>query len=201
MKPADKGSFFICEHNGKSWNVAVPAAGLHNVRNALAALAVASALEVPPEDAVRAIASYKPPKMRQEILDLNGIKVIDDTYNASPDSVKAGLDILAGMQIKGRRIAVLGDMFELGAYAAISHFEVGRHAQEKGIDLLITVGEMGIETGKGFGEKKHFHFANNAEAADFLMENLNSGDAVLVKGSRGMKMDEIVEKLKEDKLN
>ncbi|WP_099205074.1 UDP-N-acetylmuramoyl-tripeptide--D-alanyl-D-alanine ligase [Scatolibacter rhodanostii] len=196
LNSTEKGTFFVCQYKGKKTNVFVPAAGVHNVRNALAALAVAFELGVPLEDAVRAIGSYKPPKMRQEILDLNGIKVIDDTYNASPDSVKAGIDILLGIQTDGRRIAVLGDMFELGDYAAISHFEVGKYAQEKGIDMLAAVGEMGVETGKGFGSEQFFHFTDNQAVFSFLKKELKEGDVVLIKGSRGMKMDEIVEELK-----
>lgn len=197
LNSTEKGTFFVCVYKGKRENVFVPAAGIHNVRNALVALAVADALEVPLEDAVRAIASYKPPKMRQEIFKIGDVQVIDDTYNASPDSVKAGLDILAGMETKGKRIAVLGDMFELGDYAAISHFEVGKYAKEKEIDQLIAVGEMAEEMGKGFGADNFWSFTENKSATEALIKNLQSGDIVLVKGSRGMKMDEIVAQIRD----
>lgn len=195
IKATEKGTFFSCICKGKKINVFVPAPGIHNVRNALAALAVASELGVPCEDAIRAIASYKPPKMRQEILEINGSKIIDDTYNASPDSVKAGIDILASIETTGKRIAVLGDMFELGDYAEISHFESGRYAKEKNIDMLVCVGEMAKETVKGFENGEHKICVNNKQAIEFLNSNIKSGDVVLIKGSRGMKMDEIVKSL------
>lgn len=201
LNAAEKGTFFTCEFQGKKTKVFVPAPGLHNVRNALASLAVAYELGVPAEDAVRAIASYKPPKMRQEVLEIDGVRIIDDSYNASPDSMKAALDILASMEITGRRVAVLGDMFELGDYAAISHFEVGKYAQEKGIDILAAIGEMAGETGKGFGRENFLHLNGNQQAAEYLRENLKPGDAVLIKGSRGMQMDEIVRRIYERKGN
>lgn len=195
IKSTEKGTFFSCMCKGKRVNVFVPAPGIHNVRNALAALAVSCELGVLCEDAIRAIASYKPPKMRQEIIDINGAKIIDDTYNASPDSVKAGIDILASMQTSGKRIAVLGDMFELGDYAQISHFESGKYAKEKGVDILVAVGEMASQTGKGFGDGEFKSFSDNEETSNFLKNNIKAGDVVLIKGSRGMKMDEIIKKI------
>ncbi len=197
LKEADKGVFFTCAGpGGEKTEMFVPAAGEHNVRNALAAMAAARYLGVPVEDAARAIGAYKAPAMRQQIFETDGVTVIDDSYNASPDSMRSALDILSSRQVPGRRIAVLADMLELGDYSKEGHFEVGRYAKEKGVDLLLAIGPEAKETAAGYGESARW-FAGNGEAAAFLLENLAPGDAVLVKGSRGMKTDEIVTAIKE----
>lgn len=197
LKEADKGTFFTCQGPGNQQaEVFVPAAGEHNVRNALVAVAVASFLGVALTDAVRAIGAYKTPPMRQQILSLSGLTLIDDSYNASPDSMRSALDVLASRQVEGKRVAVLADMLELGNFSREGHSAVGKYAREKGVDLLVAVGELARDIAVGFGEAACW-FATNEEAEEFLLQKLASGDAVLVKGSRGMKTDEIVTKLKE----
>lgn len=195
LNEADKGTFFTCTGpGGESMELFVPAAGRHNVRNALAAMAVARFLGVPAEDAARALAAYKAPAMRQQIVETGGITIIDDSYNASPDSMRSALDVLHSRQVSGKRAAVLADMLELGAYAKEGHFSVGQYARERGVDLLVTVGTLAKDIALGYGEGAR-HFDTNAEAAAFLREALSPGDAVLIKGSRGMKTEEIAKAL------
>ena len=196
LNEADKGTFFTCAGpGGEKIEMFVPAAGQHNVRNALASMAVARYLGVPAQDAVRAIAAYKAPAMRQQILETGGLTLIDDSYNASPDSMRSAIDVLAGRDVPGKRAAVLADMLELGDYASQGHFEVGQYAKEKGVDLLIAVGPLSKDIAAGFGKEAKW-FATNAEAIACLKEHLVPGDAVLVKGSRGMHAEEIAAALK-----
>lgn len=197
LREADKGTFFTCLTPGSGTiQMFVPAAGEHNVRNALGAMAVALTLKIPAEDAARAIGAYKVPAMRQQISEVNGLTLIDDSYNASPDSMRSALDVLSTRRIEGKRAAVLADMLELGDYSQPGHFEVGRYARAKGVELLVAVGPLSKEIAAGYGEGALW-FATNEEAIACLRERLQLGDAVLVKGSRGMKTDEIVAALKE----
>lgn len=197
LNQMEKGTFFtLLSKLGEKAEVFVPAPGLHNVRNALAAVAVARYLGESLEGAVRAIGAYKPPAMRQEISQAGGLTIIDDSYNASPDSMKGALDILAGLKLPGKRAAALADMLELGSQAQAAHLEVGRYAREKGIDLLAAIGPLSKDIAAGFGEGARW-FPSRAEAAAYLKEVLGPGDGVLVKGSRSMRTDEIVAVLKE----
>ena len=174
----------------------VPAAGEHNVRNALASMAVARYLGVPAEDAVRAISAYKSPAMRQQVMEANGLLIIDDSYNASPDSMRSALDVLQSRKVTGRRAAVLADMLELGDFSQQGHYQVGQYAREKGVDVLVGIGPLSKEIVAGYGEGGLW-FETNQQAIGYLKETLREGDAVLVKGSRGMKTDQIVAALKE----
>ena len=197
LREADGGTFFTCTGpGGERQQLFVPAAGRHNVRNALAAFAVARYLKIPAEDAARALSAYQSPAMRQQIVECGGLTLIDDSYNASPDSVHSAIDVLTTRGNPGKTVAVLADMLELGDFAAKGHFEVGECAKEKGVDLLIAVGELSKETAAGYGQNARW-FATNGEASTFLKEILQPGDAVLVKGSRSMKTDEIAAFLKE----
>lgn len=197
LNEADKGTFFTCTGpGGETAELFVPAAGQHNVRNALAAMAVARFLGVPTEDAARALAAYKTPAMRQQITKAGGLTIIDDSYNASPDSMQSAIDVLQSRKVSGKRAAVLADMLELGAYAKEGHCSVGQYAKAHGVELLAAVGPLAKDIALGYGEGA-YHFATNEEAAAFLKQALSPGDALLVKGSRGMKTEEIIEALKE----
>ncbi len=197
LNEADKGTFFTCQSPaGERTELFVPAAGEHNVRNALAAMAVARYLGVPAEDAVRAISAYKAPAMRQQVVEANGLLIIDDSYNASPDSMRSAIDVLQSRNVTGKRAAVLADMLELGDFAQQGHREVGEYAREKGVDLLVGVGPLAKDIAAGYGEGALW-FEDNAQAIAYLKETLREGDAVLVKGSRGMQTDQIVAALKE----
>lgn len=198
MRHADNGTHFTYEYKGEKAQVFVPAAGLHNVRNALASIAVARALGVNMEDAVRAIAAYKPPAMRQQFFKSGNVTIIDDSYNASPDSMLGAIDILTQSSEPGRKIAVLGDMLELGHRAEQDHTAVGAYARKQGIDLLLAVGEQAKNICKGFGEENSIWFDSNEKAIAYLKATLKEGDIVLLKGSRGMQLDDIVTALKNE---
>lgn len=193
-----EGLRFTCHApDGRTQAVRLPVLGEHNVCDALSALAAADYMGVPLEDAARALTGYTPPKMRQVISQEGGILLIDDSYNASPDSMRSALDVLTGRSVTGRRIAVLAGMRELGEYTRKGHLDTGAYAREAGIDALIAVGELGRVIAEGFGPQA-ICAKDNAQAWELLKELLRPGDAVLVKGSRGMKTEEIVESIKSE---
>ena len=195
-----EGSTFLCVTPTGSLPVTVPVPGLHNVRNALAAIAVAQALGVSAQAAAKALETYAPPAMRQQIHHVGEVTILDDTYNASPDSVNGALDILATLPAK-RRIAVLADMFELGERTHQAHYEVGAHAAGCKIDAMIAIGEQAPSILEGYRQSGGIDgcaFNGNEAVLAFLKEHLRPDDAVLVKGSRGMKTDEIVQALLKD---
>ena len=192
LQKDDDGTDLVCRGpGGEETALRVPVPGEHHARDALAAFAVARTLGVPAEDAARALAAYQPPRMRQEIQRAHGLTVINDTYNASLDSVKPALDVLADRRVSGRRVAVLADMMELGDFAREGHFQAGRHARLRGIDLLVAIGPLARSIAEGYGQGAAW-FETNGEAAAYLLERLRPGDTVLVKGSRGMRTEEIV---------
>ena len=173
--------------------------GIHNVMNALAALAVAMRYGVSPERAAEGLAQYEPIAMRGQIKTENGITWIDDTYNASPDSMKSGAQVMLSLEGK-RHIAVFADVLELGEASEQLHREVGAYLatlteQGRTTDILVTVGTQAAfiaEEAKIRGLAKVNHFGSNGEAANYLRSILTAGDVVLVKGSRGMHTEEII---------
>ena len=194
IKETAEGTCFTCMGPGEHFKMFVPAAGAHNVRNALCSMAVARFLKLPAEAVVRSVAAYRAPAQRQQIGEYRGITVIDDSYNASPDSMRSAIDVLVSRPVTGKRAAVLADMLELGDYTRQGHFDTGRYAKEKGVELLIAVGPLSQETAKGYGDGAYW-FADNDSAAAFLKEQLLPGDAVLVKGSHSMRVGEIAKVL------
>jgi UDP-N-acetylmuramoyl-tripeptide--D-alanyl-D-alanine ligase len=196
----ENGTRFNIELENNVYRVYVPVPGIHNVYNALAAIAVGIELGVPMDRVVDGIKEFSPGKMRLNIINSNGIKIINDTYNASPNSMEAAINVLLDIKDSGRSIAVLGDMLEMGEWAPDAHAGVGKYAIEKGIDYIITVGKNAAFIAKGAleaGAKKDavITFEKNISASDFLKRFLKNGDVVLVKGSRGMKMEQIVDAL------
>lgn len=180
--------------------------GLHNVGNALAALAVANACGIPAAEAKKGLKDYAPIAMRGQIKEKNGIKVIDDTYNASPDSMKSGVDVLLSMEGLTGRAAVLADVLELGERSRELHYDVGKSIAAAGLrgtrlDCLITVGREAAAIGTGAldtdPELKVICVLTNEEAVMELSHILKPGYGVLVKGSRGMHTEEIVEAILE----
>lgn len=179
-------------------NVTLPVLGVHYVLDALAGLAVAERLGVPLDQAAAALGDYCPLAMRQKIYHVNEVAVIDDSYNSSPDAAKSSLSVLSGFRA-GRRVAVLADMLELGEYSQQAHFEVGACAAENGVDILLTIGPKAKAVAEGARSVRPQIdcrvFDNNDQAVAELKSLLSPGDAVLVKGSRGMHTDEIVRTL------
>ncbi len=196
----ENGTYFEITVKNKDYKVNIPVPGIHNIYNALAAIAVGVEMNVPLEDIIKGIAGFTPEKMRLNIVSGNGIKIINDVYNASPQSMKAAIDVLKEVGGNRRTIAVLGDMLEMGEWSYRQHIDVGRYAVSEGINYIITVGKEGENIAKGAlesgaREESIFAFGNNDEAGLFLEDFIKDGDVVLVKGSRGMKMEDIVDKL------
>ena len=189
-----KSVFDFC-YGDERIKVVSSAIGKHNVLNLTAALGVADYLGL---DVKKTAQSYKDFKgQRQNIINTSaGYTIIDDTYNASVDSMKAAINVLCNdVKTEGRRIAVLGSMFELGERSADYHKEVGAFLKDKGIDELIVRGEE-AEYYKEGNDIPARSFDSNAEAAEYLKTVLKAGDSVLLKASNGMKLKEIVEGIK-----
>jgi UDP-N-acetylmuramoyl-tripeptide--D-alanyl-D-alanine ligase len=183
--------------------VRLPTLGEHNARNALAALAVAKVLGIDWGIATEALEKFQPPKMRlqRQWLDPPGCWVINDAYNANPDSVKAALKTLKALPAK-RKVAVLGEMLELGAFHEQGHREVGEVAAET-VDLLIVVGEgaMAIAEGAlaaGMPSERVVRFATLEEAQRAWQEWLRAGDVVLLKASRAIGLERLLEPISEE---
>lgn len=175
--------------------------GRHNVQNAMVALAVADEYGVPLEKAVEKLEEFTGFKNRQQMYERDGVTIIDDTYNASPVSMKAGLEVLGSMKNPGRKIAVLADMKELGADAPEFHREIGVWMAGQPVDMLITLGELALEIGEGLREAgadcKCIHFEEKDRDGLYkaLAGVLQPGDCVLLKGSNSMKLGEIAARL------
>ncbi len=179
----DKLEFTI---NGTDFEINIM--GKHNVYNALASYCVAKLYNMEDTLIQKGYKSFKSDGIRQSICEKDGIKFINDCYNASPQSVKSSVDVLCNFE--GRKIAILGDMLELGENTNIYHKEVGEYINEKEVAMLLTVGNLTKNIyNEAKCEKKHFD--NNAEIVDYLKQNAKKGDIILIKGSRGMKMEEI----------
>lgn len=183
-----------------SFDVRVPVPGEHNIKDALAAIAVGEVLGVDHESMREALAGFTPPEKRANVIPARrGFVVIDDTYNASPASVRSALKTLSMME-GGRKIAVLGDMLELGDHALNAHLEIGHAAREAGVDYLAAVGELAklISRGAidaGLPISSVGEYEDSWQAASELPSKLRERDVVLVKGSRAVKMERIVEAL------
>ena len=179
--------------------------GDHNVRNALAGLGIAREMGLDMEEAVRALAHFE--GQRLKVLPLTVCTVIDDTYNASPDSMKASLKVLSDMKVKpgGRKIAALADMLELGDREKDYHYEVGRFAGGLDLDMIVVYGDLAPEIIRGIkeeeGEKSGSSsrlmkaFASREELEDYLLKTVRPDDILLLKGSNGMKLSESVKRL------
>lgn len=171
-------------------HVAVP--GLHNGANALAAAAVGLSFGVSPAQIVAALSGMTAANKRMQVVHMNGVTILNDTYNANPDSVLAALATLRAFKTAGRRIAVLGDMFELGAAAEESHRLVGRAVRRTRIDLLLATGPLSREMVQASGMTSAEHHPDKQALVRRLHMILRPGDVVLVKGSRGMQMEDVV---------
>lgn len=192
------GLAFTVAHAGDEARVRVPLAGRHNVLNALAAAGVGVALGLPLADIARGLGTVRPVKGRCVWHERGGVRILDDSYNANPVSVAAALDTLAAERARGRLVAVLGDMLELGAIADAAHREVGRRAAALGVAALLGIGprmRAAVAEAQGAGLAGAHHAATFEDAVAWLLEHLAPGDVVLVKGSRGMRLERVVEAL------
>ena len=199
---------FEARWDGGRGSFRLSAAGRHNVWNALAALAVGVHFQVPVAGIQKAMARFQTGAKRMEIVSVGReIDVINDCYNANPDSTIASLGFLRdfGRWRKHRRtVAVIGEMLELGKFSKSLHAEVGRAAAKSGVSLLVAVGPHAEDMASaarraGLGRDRTFAFANAQDAMPLVKSVLRNGDVVLVKGSRGMKMERITEGLEQER--
>jgi UDP-N-acetylmuramoyl-tripeptide--D-alanyl-D-alanine ligase len=185
---------FTVNYFGSRQDITIPALGIHNVYNALAAFAVGYYLDIPAKQCADALAQYQPEGMRQRSVEVGGITSIEDCYNASPDSMKAAIRTLAETD-GNKKIAVLSDMLELGEISAQAHREIGGLVAKSNIDLLLTYGELSRNTADGAvaeGMKNVYHFDSKEELASKLIEECKPGDTVIFKASRGMKLEDVI---------
>ncbi|HEX3155209.1 MAG TPA: UDP-N-acetylmuramoyl-tripeptide--D-alanyl-D-alanine ligase, partial [Candidatus Angelobacter sp.] len=178
--------------------VTFPLVGEHNIYNALAAAAAAMERGISPSQAAAALSSVAPPDKRGQVLHLCGATIINDSYNSNPRALEAMIDTLASMKAE-RRILVVGEMLELGATAEALHRECGKHAADKRIDMVIGVRGMAravAEAACGSGTQAQF-METPEQAGEWLACNLRPGDAVLLKASRGVKLERALNLLQE----
>lgn len=195
-----KSSFDIC-WQGNRQRIELPLPGRHNILNALAAFALGLELAISPRKIAGGLKAFPGVAGRLQCLEIAGMTILDDTYNASPDSSRAALDVLKSTPAAGRRIAFFGDMLELGPIAADEHFALGQLAAKMEIDMVVAVGMFadnvlsGALAG-GMAETDMCQFATSREAVSVLGK-LRTGDVVLFKGSRGVAMDILIDFLKD----
>ena len=191
----EKGMSFVLEdHEEGTFLVKIPAMGRHNVANALAAYCAATRLGLDARRVIAGLADFEQTGMRQKVVHTRGVDVIEDCYNANPDSMKAALAMFREYPCK-RRFALLGDMLELGDISRAAHEEVGRQAVENKVDYLVTYGEQAkriavVAAAKGLPT---LHADTYAQAAEALLNKMQPGDALLVKASRGMALEKVLE--------
>ena len=195
------GLSFKLYHNEKELEVKIPGViGSHQIYPVLAALSVGDKLGLNMVEMVDSLSSYLPPPGRLRLIEgIKGTVILDDTYNASPAAMSAGLIALESFNNEGRKIAVMGDMLQLGGMTVEAHKKIGREAAEI-CDLVVTVGlrskfidEAMIE--KKFSEKKIKHFDDSVEAGQFLQSKIKAGDVIFVKGSQSVRMEKVVEEI------
>ena len=188
-------STFIVHYHDQSEKIWIPVQGEHNVFNALIAIAVGLELDISLEDIKKGIQEFELTKNRMDILEKNHKTIIDGTYNASVDSMKSSIDVLANY--KKRKVAILADMLELGSYSQQLHEEVGNYVATKEIDVLICIGKEAKYMYQKAKEKMEnvYYFTSNQEVIEQLDQFLKNDDVVLVKGSHSMNLKEIVEKI------
>ena len=193
----DGVEFTIC-YEGSELRARVMTPGIHNVYNALAAFCVGKAMGLSDENIILGLKNCQMTKMRLEIEEVRGMKIIKDYYNAAPDSIRASLTVLADCEGK-RKVAVLGDVLEMGEFAKKAHTDLGDAVLKNKTDVLITAGTNAryiAERAKELGLSEVFSFDTTDEAAVFVKDYIKAGDAVLIKASHGMKFEKIYEGLK-----
>lgn len=199
----DNESEFVCNLRGEKFKIKVPVGGIHFIYNSLCSVIVGKFLGLSIEQIKQGIQNFELTKRRMDITELkNGVTIVNDSYNASLESMQASLTYLKGLK-SDRKIAVLGDMFELGEYSKQLHEKVGKEVVKNNIDILICSGEnakyiinKAIES--GMNKSNAIYFKNREDLEEFIKMNWKKGDSILFKASNGMKFFEIVEKLLED---
>lgn len=195
----EDGIEFTVEHHLKTQHFKLPIPGRHNAINATLATAAAMQIGITMEEAASGLTKMELTDKRLNIKGKNGLKVIDDTYNASPDSMKAAIDVL--MATRGmRKVAILADMLEMGKDSPSYHAQVGEYAAQQKVDLLIAVGKDAkfiAQAAESSGNQNVCYYSSKDKLMSEIGTIVHPGDIILVKGSRGMAMDQLVKKIME----
>ena len=197
VRQGTEGLSCTVEGMGRRIALSVPAFGRHMVYAALEGAAVGILLGLTDEEIQKGVRAFELVGRRAAVCELGSITLVDDSYNANPDSVKCGVDSL--LSLPGRHVCILGDMRELGEDSPAMHFDVGRYAAERGVDAVWSCGDYGANLAAGAGEKGR-SFADAEALIAALPDLVQEGDAILVKASRGARFERISEALKELKL-
>lgn len=196
IRQSAEGAEFTIVEGAHRCRAQLPVAGLHMVQNALLAVATGRAFGLSIEECAAGLAAAPLTKARLQIKEINGVQFLDDSYNANPDSMKAALRTLVELDTEGKRIAVLGEMRELGAESERGHREVGETAAILGVNQLITIGdtaELIAEGARTAGLDKVSSARSTAEAAKLLGQVAEPGDLVLIKGSRAARTEQVIQ--------
>ena len=182
---------------GNSVPIMLKGIGKHNVMNALCASGIAYSLGYSLDEIKTGFENYKPVDMRLEVIETpQGFKIINDSYNANPDSMSSALKELSSLKNHNKTIAVLGDMLELGENSSLEHENIGKFIKTLEIDMVITYGDLSRNINKSLtGEIKNLHVETHEQAAKKLVEIAGTSDIVLLKGSRGMQMENTIKYL------
>jgi UDP-N-acetylmuramoyl-tripeptide--D-alanyl-D-alanine ligase len=202
VSQSPSGSEFTILEEAHRCRAQLPVPGVHMVQNAMLAIAAGRAFGLSLEECAVGLASTPLTKARLQIREINGIRFIDDSYNANPDSMKAALRTLIELEADGRRIAVLGEMGELGQESERGHREVGEAAARFAVDELITVGAPGAtmaNAARTAGLEKSVAVDSPQAAAELLSDNAAPGDLILVKGSRSARMERVLEEFQKQR--
>lgn len=196
----ENNSTFTCNINEENVKIKVPVGGKHFILNALCAVSIGKTLKIETSKIVKGIEEFELTKKRMDVTEFkSGIKIINDAYNASLESMQASLKYLSDFKIN-RKIAVLGDMMELGEYSQKLHEKVGEAVFQNKIDVLMCTGEKAkyiIKRAIELGMKNVYYFENKEKLTNQLKEMIKSGDIILFKASNGMKFFDIAEEIKE----
>lgn len=185
---------FVCRFANNEFPVEIPTTGRHNVYNGLAAIALGIELGMTGESICSGLKTFNASPMRLHVEKLGDYLVVNDAYNASPMSMSAAIETLVEVA-EGRKVAVLGDMLELGSIAVAAHEKMGERLAQNHVDIVVTVGELAANIAKRAsicGIDKVVACSDHEEAQDVLNKLLEPGDTILIKGSRGMKMENII---------
>lgn len=186
---------FLAHAFGEEAVFNLPMAGKHNVLNTMLAIEVAKCLNVSFKQMVKGLENLEATSMRLQVIKKEGLTIINDCYNASPDSMRSSLDVLSAYK-NCRKVAILGDMYELGDESERAHFEVGEYAKDK-VDILIVIGRYIKNFKDGFNNDNIIMYNTKEECIKELENIIKLDDVVLVKASRGVKLENVVKKLEE----
>jgi UDP-N-acetylmuramyl pentapeptide synthase len=201
LRPDNHGLSFRLEGPNLKFNgeYRVNLFGRHQAVNALIAVAIGAELGLSPDEVGSGLSACLPARMRLQVWEVNGVRVLDDAYNANADSMLAALRTLQDMHCKGRRLAVLGDMAELGHHSEAAHEEVGRRAAELGVGQLFAVGKMAPVMARGArdaGLARVLEFTDVEAAAIAVKQFVRDGDVLLLKASRATRLERIADRLR-----